>query len=226
MIVAIDGPAGAGKSSVAKEVAKRLGLTYIDTGAMYRALTWKALINKVDINDEADLEKLLLASDIELIPSPEENVLKVYIDGNDVTGEIREPSISSSVSLVSSHRSIRKIMVDKQRIIANTRKGVVMDGRDIGTVVFPNADIKIFLIASIEERANRRFKEQIARGIKSNLENLIQDISLRDQIDTNREVSPLKPADDSIIIDTTHLDYNQVIEKLIEITTKKVSCET
>jgi cytidylate kinase len=224
MIVAIDGPAGAGKSSVAKEIAKRLGLTYIDTGAMYRALTWKAIKNNIDINDEKELESLLQHSEIELIPAPEENILKVFIDGQDVTQEIREPVINNSVSLVSSHRSIRNNMVDKQRKISDLRKGVVMDGRDIGTVVFPNADFKIFLIASVEERAKRRFKEQMAKGIISDLDGLIKDISMRDQFDTNREVGPLKPAEDSIIVDTTHLDYNQVIEKLIGITSKKVSC--
>lgn len=225
MIVAIDGPAGAGKSSVAREVAKRLGLTYIDTGAMYRALTWKAIKRQIDITDEDQLEKLLLVSEIELIPCQEENVLKVYIDGKDVTHEIRETVINNSVSLVSSHRSIRKIMVDKQRNIADSRNGVVMDGRDIGTVVFPNADIKIFLTATVEERAKRRFKEQIEKGITLDIESLIKDISLRDQIDTNREVSPLKPAVDSIIIDTTNLNYDQVIDKLIDITSKSVKCE-
>lgn len=222
MIVAIDGPAGSGKSSVAKEVAKRLGFTYIDTGAMYRALTWKALEKQVNITDEEQLEKLLMTSEIELVPCPEEDILKVYINGKDVTSEIREPAVNNSVSLVSSYRSIRKIMVDKQRNIANLRNGVVMDGRDIGTVVFPNADIKIFLDATVEERAKRRFKEQMEKGISSDIESLIKDISLRDQFDTNREVSPLKPADDSIIIDTTHLDFDQVIDKLIDITSKIV----
>jgi cytidylate kinase len=222
MIVAIDGPAGAGKSSVAKEIARRLGLTYIDTGAMYRALTWKAIKNEVDINEESQMEKLLIGSEIQLLHSPDENILKVFIDGNDVTSQIREPEVNNSVSMVSSHRSVRNMMVNQQRNIANLRKGVVMDGRDIGTVVFPHADIKIFLIASVEERARRRFKEQIEKGIICDLDSLVRDIAQRDKIDTNREVSPLKPAEDSLIIDTTFLSYDQVIDKLLEITAKAV----
>ncbi len=215
MIVAIDGPAGAGKSSVAKEVAKRLGLTYIDTGAMYRALTWKAINNQIDINNEDKLESLLKSSKIELQSSPDG--LKILIDDLDVTREIREPEINNSVSLVSSHKEIRDLMVIKQRNIANLKKGVVMDGRDIGTVVFPNADIKLFLTASVEERAKRRFKEQIEKGIATDMDQLIKDISLRDDTDRNRPVAPLKPADDAIIIDTTKLSYEEVIKKLLSL---------
>lgn len=220
MIVAIDGPAGAGKSSVAKEFASKLNMLYIDTGAMYRALTWKALENNVDISDNKSMELLLKDSKIDLVPSKEENILKVFMDKQDITLAIREPHISKNVSQVSSHKGVRDIMTVKQRNLAENKNGVVMDGRDIGTVVFPNADIKIFLTASVEERAKRRLKEQLNKGIESNLDELIQEISKRDEQDINREIAPLRAAEDSIEVDTTNLTYEQVLIKLIDIANK------
>ncbi|MBC7476191.1 MAG: (d)CMP kinase [Candidatus Sericytochromatia bacterium] len=217
MIIAIDGPAGAGKSSVAKDVAKKLNYTYIDTGAMYRALTWKAIKSNINISDGSQLEKLLKESKIELIPNNEENILKIYLDNNDITEQIRDPLVSNAVSEVSAHKSIRDIMVIKQRNIAQNKNGVVMDGRDIGTVVFPNAEIKIFLTASVEERAKRRFIEQESKGISTDINRLILEISKRDDYDSNRIIAPLKPAHDSIILDTTSLDYGQVVNKFIQI---------
>lgn len=217
MIIAIDGPAGAGKSSVAKELANKLSMLYIDTGAMYRALTWKAITNDIDILDDKAMELLLKDSKIDLVPSKEENRLNVFIDSKDVTKEIREPWVSQKVSQVSSHKSVRDIMTAKQRNLAENKIGVVMDGRDIGTIVFPNADIKIFLTASVEERAKRRFKEQMQKGIATDINELSNEIAQRDEYDMNRTVAPLKPADDSIIIDTTEMDYPQVLQKLIEI---------
>lgn len=223
MIIAIDGPAGAGKSSVAKEFAKRANLTYIDSGAMYRALTWKALTNNLDIDSESELETLLKKSQIKLVPIHEENILKIYIDDIDVTELIREPIVSNSVSKVAAHGKVRDIMVIKQRNVAETQNGVVMDGRDIGTIVFPDADVKIFFTASVEERARRRFKEQIAKGITTDMNELIKDIMSRDKNDMSRTVAPLKPAEDSIILDTTDLDYEEVLAKLSDITKKIMS---
>jgi cytidylate kinase len=192
MIIAIDGPAGAGKSSVAKEFAKRSGYIYIDTGAMYRALTWKALENDKDVKNSYEMKELLNKSTINLVHSNEEMILKIFIDDIDITTQIREPRVSNNVSLVAEHREVREIMVDKQRVIGHSKNGVVMDGRDIGTVVFPDADVKIFFTASVEERARRRFKEQIEKGITTNIDDLIKEISLRDKTDMNRAVAPLK----------------------------------
>ncbi|MFN8577095.1 MAG: (d)CMP kinase [Candidatus Sericytochromatia bacterium] len=223
MIIAIDGPAGAGKSSVAKDLANRLNMLYIDTGAMYRALTWKALNNNIDLSNNNRMELLLKDSKIDLIPIKGQNFLNVLIDNKNITSEIREPLISKNVSQVASHKGVRDIMVVKQRNLAENKTGVVMDGRDIGTVVFPNADIKIFLTASVEERANRRFKEQMEKGITTDIQELINDISNRDHYDMNRAVAPLKPANDSIIIDTTSMNYEEVLEKLIDISKKIIN---
>ena len=175
MIVSIDGPAGAGKSSISKEVAKKLKLTYIDTGAMYRALTYKAIENNIDIFDEKKLEKTLLESEIELVSDFEEDILKIYLDKKEITNEIRTPAVSQAVSEVSTHKKIREIMVQKQRDIANSRGNVILDGRDIGTVVFPFADVKIFLTASVNERAKRRLMELEEKGLEINLDELIKE---------------------------------------------------
>lgn len=219
MIIAIDGPAGAGKSSVAKDLASKLNMLYIDTGAMYRALTWKAVNSNIEVSNNEAMGLLLKESKIDLIPVQETNTLKVLIDNKDITQEIREPKISKNVSQVASHKSVRDIMTVKQRNLAENKSGVIMDGRDIGTVVFPNADIKIFLTASVEERANRRFKEQMEKGITTDINELINEISSRDQYDMNRPIAPLKPAETSIIIDTTNMNYNEVLDKLIDIYT-------
>lgn len=220
MIVAIDGPAGAGKSSVAKEVGKKLGLTYIDTGAMYRALTYKALENNIDISDGNKLEKLLNESEIELVPNFEKNILNIILDKNDITDKIRTPEISQAVSEIATHKKVREIMVYKQRYIAEIRKKVIMDGRDIGTVVFPEADVKIFLTASVIERAKRRAMELESTGINVDMDSLIKDIKNRDKKDSEREVAPLRPADDAIIVDTTELNYEEVILKIADIIEK------
>ncbi len=220
MIVSIDGPAGAGKSSISKEVAKKLKLTYIDTGAMYRALTYKAIENNIDIFDEKKLEKTLLDSEIELVSDFEEDILKIFLDKKEITNEIRTPAVSQAVSEVSTHKKIREIMVQKQRDIANSRGNVILDGRDIGTVVFPFADVKIFLTASVNERAKRRLMELEEKGLEINLDELIKEMKKRDRQDTEREFSPLKPADDAIIVDTTDLKYDEVKDKIVDIIDK------
>ncbi|MEJ8776810.1 (d)CMP kinase [Pseudogracilibacillus sp. ICA-222130] len=214
--IAIDGPAAAGKSTVAKQLAEALSIIYIDTGAMYRALTYVALQNNVSLTDEKALMDILHDTSITLQQSP--NGQLVFVDGKDVTMTIREENVTNHVSLVATHRLIREEMVERQRQLA-ANQNVVMDGRDIGTHVLPDAEVKIFLIASVEERAERRHQENIAKGFSSNLKQLKQEIQERDELDMNREVSPLIKANDAIEIDTTSLSIEQVVEKILAIDT-------
>lgn len=211
--IAIDGPAAAGKSTVAKIVAEKLSYIYIDTGAMYRALTLKALTKNKQLNDEDALTKILLKTNIHLEQSDRGQL--VLLDGVDVTEEIRSQDVTSNVSYVAVHPNIRKEMVQRQRDLAK-RQGVVMDGRDIGTHVLPDADIKIFLIATVEERAKRRHEENFQKGIPSNVADLQKEIQKRDQIDSNREVAPLIKAKDAIEVDTTSLSINDVVNRILE----------
>jgi CMP/dCMP kinase len=212
--IAIDGPAAAGKSTIAKMIAKTLNYIYVDTGAMYRALTYKALNQKVSLIDEQALYDLLMETDIELKPS--ENGQLVFMDHQNVTAEIRNNEVTSSVSEVAKHRLIREEMVRRQQLFAKNG-GVVMDGRDIGTHVLPNAEIKIFMIASVEERAERRHQENLQKGFPSDIEQLKEEIALRDKQDSEREVAPLKKAEDAIEIDTTSLTINQVVDKIMSL---------
>lgn len=217
--VAIDGPAAAGKSTVAKIVAEQFAYIYIDTGAMYRALTLKALTNHINIENENDLYQLLLNSDLVLKPS--ENGQLVFLDGENVTEAIRSSMVTNSVSAVAKHASVRKEMVRIQQELAGNG-GIVMDGRDIGTHVLPNAELKVFLIASVEERAKRRHAENVAKGFPSDLETLKQEIAARDRYDSEREVAPLKKAEDAIEIDTTSLNIHQVAESIISLINERV----
>ncbi|OZU90094.1 cytidylate kinase [Virgibacillus indicus] len=210
--IAIDGPAAAGKSTVAKIVAEKLSYIYIDTGAMYRALTLKALQSSLQLEDEHPLVDLLHFTTIELRQS--ENGQLVFLDDTDVTAEIRSQKVTNNVSYVAKHPEVRKEMVKRQQVLAEKR-GVVMDGRDIGTHVIPDAEIKIFLIATVEERANRRHAENVAKGFSSNLEELKKEIEQRDLIDTKREAAPLIKAEDAIEIDTTALSINDVAEQIL-----------
>ncbi len=212
--IAIDGPAAAGKSTVAKIVAEKLAYIYIDTGAMYRALTYKAIADHVNLEDEDALFNALLTIDIRLVPS--ENGQLVYVDHQDVTMAIRTSEVTNSVSLVAKQEKVRKEMVKRQQEFAK-EGGVVMDGRDIGTHVLPHAEVKIFLLASVEERAKRRHEENIQKGFPSNLEQLKDDIAKRDQIDSEREFAPLKKADDAVAIDTTSLTISDVVGKIMAI---------
>lgn len=214
IIIAIDGPAGSGKSTTARLVAQRLGYTYIDTGAMYRALTLKVIQSGIDPNDENEIAKLAENTRIELFYRNGD--LKVLLDGEDVTEKIRSPQVTSLVSLVSAHPKVRETMVKKQRELGKNG-GVVMDGRDIGTVVFPEADLKIFMKADVKERARRRQKEMESQGFYVELDELIKEIEERDKFDSTREVAPLKKAKDAIEIDTTNL----TIEEQVEIVLKK-----
>ena len=217
--VAIDGPAAAGKSTVAKIVAEQFAYIYIDTGAMYRALTLKALTNHINIENENELYDLLLNSEIILKPSP--NGQLVFLDGQNVTEDIRSSDVTNSVSAVAKHASVRKEMVRIQQELAGNG-GIVMDGRDIGTHVLPHAELKVFLIASVDERAKRRHAENVAKGFPSDLETLKQEIAARDRYDSEREVAPLKKAEDAIEIDTTSLNIHQVAESIISLINERV----
>jgi len=218
--IAIDGPAAAGKSTVAKIVAKQLGYIYIDTGAMYRALTLKAIQNDVDVNNEKELSQLLSKMTIKLVP--ENGVQKVYIDQTDVSEAIRTPEVTRNVSFVAKHSLVREKMVDLQREYG-VDGGVVMDGRDIGTHVLVNAEVKIFMIASVDERAQRRHIENLKNGFESDLDVLKEEIATRDKIDSEREVSPLKKADDAVSLDSTSKSINDVVEEILSIVKEKTN---
>lgn len=211
--IAIDGPAAAGKSTVAKIVANKLNYIYIDTGAMYRAITLKALNSAVDVNNESELEKLLANTTVKLIQSEEGQ--RVLLDNNDVTLDIRTKEVTNNVSYVAQHPKVRVDMVARQQLLAKER-GVVMDGRDIGTKVIPDAEIKIFLIATVDERAKRRHVENLDKGFPSDLEELKKEIEKRDLIDSEREASPLVKADDAIEIDTTSLTIDEVANRILD----------
>ncbi|MFA4992824.1 MAG: (d)CMP kinase [Candidatus Omnitrophota bacterium] len=215
MIVAIDGPAGAGKSTVAKILAKRLGFLYIDTGAMYRALTLKALENNIDINDEDKINELALKVNIDLRSKPDGS-LNVFLDGRDVSLDIRQPRITKFVSDLSKIKGVRQVLVKMQRDLG-LKGDCVLEGRDIGTVVFPNAQKKFFIDASSGVRANRRFKE--LKDLNQNVAevDVANDLANRDKIDSSREVSPLRKAADAIYIDTTELSIEGVVEKMLEL---------
>ncbi|MGG3562620.1 (d)CMP kinase [Neobacillus rhizosphaerae] len=217
--IAIDGPAAAGKSTVAKIVAEKLSYIYIDTGAMYRSLTYKAIVNHVNLEDEASLLDTLLSTTIDLHPSEKGQL--VFLDNKDVTDEIRSAEVTNSVSYVAKHEQVRKEMVRRQQAFA-VGGGVVMDGRDIGTHVLPNAEVKVFLLASVEERAVRRHNENMQKGYPSDLEQLKEEIARRDKIDSEREVAPLKKADDAIEIDTTSLTISDVVEKIMALVLERI----
>lgn len=220
--IAIDGPAAAGKSTVAKKVAQNLSYIYIDTGAMYRALTYKALTTDVDVHNEGQLARVLDETTISLQPS--ENGQIVFLDGKDVTEEIRTNSVTNNVSFVSQHRLVREDMVKRQQEMA-TEGGVVMDGRDIGTVVLPQSEVKVFLLASVDERARRRHEENVKKGFESDLNQLIREIEQRDKIDSEREVSPLVKAEDAVEIDTTSLSIAQVVDKIMTLALERIGTE-
>ncbi|MCI6284921.1 (d)CMP kinase [Selenomonas sp.] len=212
LVVAIDGPAGAGKSTVAKLAAKKLGYTYIDTGAMYRAVAWKTLAERQPVTDALILD---VVKDIDVRLSYDGGVTHVFVDGQEITGEIRTPEVSHIVSQVAALGPVREKMVDLQRKMA-TDGGVLMDGRDIATHVLPDADVKIFLTASIEERAQRRWKEMKEKGYDMSLEDLQRDIAARDKADSEREISPLVQAEDATLLDTTGLSIDEVVAKILE----------
>ncbi|UOQ47561.1 (d)CMP kinase [Gracilibacillus caseinilyticus] len=211
LAIAIDGPAAAGKSTVAKLVAKHLGYVYIDTGAMYRSLTHSVLKHKIDVNNHVQVVNHLHEISIDIDPKQQ-----VYLDQANVTDDIRTEEVTNSVSAVASIAKVREEMVLRQRKLAEKR-GVVMDGRDIGTHVIPDAEVKIFLVASVQERALRRHEENQQKGFHSDLEQIKTDIKQRDKMDSEREVSPLKKASDAIEIDTTSLSIESVTDQILSI---------
>ncbi|MFQ5687837.1 MAG: (d)CMP kinase [Candidatus Scalindua sp.] len=213
MIIAIDGPAGSGKSTVAKRLAERLGFTYLDSGAMYRAFTWKVGRAGIGFSDKEGISKLLNETNIRIDCS--ENGLEVFVDGVNVTREIRQPSITENIHHVSSLEFVRKKMVKLQRDVARG-KDIVAEGRDMCTVVFPDADKKIYMDADIRERAKRRHSEIKTYGDKSDINNVVEDLNQRDHRDSTRQFAPLKRVPDAFYLDTTNLNAEEVVDILIK----------
>lgn len=214
MNIAIDGPAGAGKSTVAQKVAGQLEYVYIDTGSMYRALAWAVLDHQIAIDDEAAVSSLLKENEIQLVR--DQGQQHVYWNDSDVTSLIRTSEVSQYASIVASYASVRELMLQLQRNLAK-QGNVVMDGRDIGTHVLPDAEVKIFLTASIKERADRRWKELLAKGQETDLAELEKEIAERDERDMSREVAPLRQADDAVLVDTTGMTIDQVVNQILKI---------
>jgi cytidylate kinase len=220
-IIAIDGPAGSGKSTIGKLLADHLDYLFVDTGVMYRAVTLAALQQGIDVNNEELVSKLAEEIEITLQTPTEEDGrdCDVLIGNNDVTWDIRDPEVDAHVSIVSAYPAVRKILSSKQRQIG-LRGNVVMMGRDIGTVILPDADLKIYLDASVNERANRRYSERISRGEDVEYEPILEVLRERDMIDSTREIAPLKPADDAIVIDTDGYSIEDVFLKILELRNK------
>jgi cytidylate kinase len=212
--IALDGPAAAGKSTIAKLVAAKLSMIYVDTGAMYRAITYKYLQN----NKDDDFTNLISNTTLSLTYDAEKGQ-RIILDDQDVTDYLRENDVTNNVSYVASKEQVRSFAVEKQQELAS-KKGIVMDGRDIGTVVLPNADLKVYMIASVEERAERRQKDNELRGIDSNIEQLKEEIETRDNYDMNREISPLKKAEDAVELDTTGKSIETVTNEILAMVEK------
>jgi cytidylate kinase len=213
LIVAIDGPAGAGKSTVAKRVAKEMGYTYMDTGAMYRAFAWRVVNEGLDLEHEEELRAALRDTHIEL--AEKDGQAQVLLNGVDVSGWIRTAEISQMASQVSTSRIVRERMVELQREMG-ARGGIVAEGRDIGTVVFPEAEVKVYLDASSNERARRRFEELRGEQSGVSMERTLAEMEQRDRRDKERDVAPLRPADDAVVIDSTGVDVEGVVERIME----------
>ena len=216
LVVAIDGPAGTGKSSVSRGLARALGSRYLDTGAMYRIVTLAALRAGVDLADVAAIEQAAADAEVGVGSDPGED--RAYLGGEDVSAEIRGDAVTRAVSAVSAVPSVRARLVDLQRALAAGGGRVVVEGRDIGTVVLPDADVKIFLTASAEERARRRNEQNIASGLPDDYATVLADVQRRDHLDSTRAVSPLRAADDALVVDTSDMDETQVITYLLELT--------
>ncbi len=220
--IAIDGPAGAGKSTVAKAIAKEYGFIYVDTGAMYRALAYKAINNGIGVKDEERVVEMLSSTELNITYN--EKGQCILLDGEDISDNIRTAQISMGASDISALPPVRQWLLDMQKDIAR-KNNCIMDGRDIGTTILPNADIKVFLTASVEERASRRYKELIAKGEDITLDAVIEDVRTRDYNDSHRAVSPLKKADDAIELNTTELDFNQAVDAIKAIIDKHIGGE-
>lgn len=214
-VIAIDGYSSTGKSSISKEIAKKLELIHIDTGALYRGITFFALENCLNDQQEIDIKSLFSKlNEINLEFVPNNNVLELFLNGKNINQEIREPRVSNNVSIIAKQPEVRDFLLEFQRNLA-AKGGVIMDGRDIGTVILPNADFKFFVTASPEERAKRRFLELQHLGIEASYEEVYQNLVSRDKIDSERDVAPLKQADDAILIDNTNLNKQETIELIL-----------
>lgn len=206
--IAIDGPAGAGKSTISKEIAKKLNIQYIDTGAMYRALTLKVIRANIELNDASKIVNILKKTSIKFINN------HIYLDGDIVDEEIRTNEVSNTVSIIAKIKEVREILVELQRQIAKN-SSVIMDGRDIGSYVLPDADYKFYVTASVEERGKRRYKELLKKGVKTSLEDIIKEIEKRDKIDSTREFAPLVKSPNAIVIDTTNKTIEECVNEIL-----------
>ncbi|MGV0809329.1 (d)CMP kinase [Mycolicibacterium setense] len=218
LVVAVDGPAGTGKSSVSRGLAQALGASYLDTGAMYRIVTLAVLRAGVDLDDAVAVGAVASKAVIGVGTDPGED--RAYLAGEDVSDEIRGDEVTRAVSAVSAVPAVRARLVDLQRELASTGGRVVVEGRDIGTVVLPKADVKIFLTASAEERARRRNTQNIANGLPDDYQTVLADVQRRDHLDSTRAVSPLRAADDALVVDTSDMDQTQVVAHLLDLVTQ------
>ena len=217
--VAVDGPAGAGKSSISKIVAKKLGYLYIDTGAMYRSVTWAVLHNHIDVNNQKAVEALL--PELELTMEASDDSRKVFIAGQDVTDFIRTPQVNNAVSIVASYKGVRQYLVERQRLMAEAG-GVILDGRDIGSVVLPNAELKIYLTASVEARAMRRYLEVKGTVNEQTLEDIKDSVMQRDDMDKNRKESPLIQVEDAVLVDSSEMTFDETVEHILHLVQERI----
>ena len=217
--VAVDGPAGAGKSSISKIVAKKLGYLYIDTGAMYRSVTWAVLHNHIDVNNQKAVEALL--PELELTMEASDDSCKVFIAGQDVTDFIRTPQVNNAVSIVASYKGVRQYLVERQRLMAEAG-GVILDGRDIGSVVLPNAELKIYLTASVEARAMRRYLEVKGTVNEQTLEDIKDSVMQRDDMDKNRKESPLIQVEDAVLVDSSEMTFDETVEYILHLVQERI----
>lgn len=217
--VAVDGPAGAGKSSISKIVAKKLGYLYIDTGAMYRSVTWALLHNHIDVNNQKAVEALL--PELDLTMEASDDSCKVFIAGQDVTDFIRTPQVNNAVSIVASYKGVRQYLVERQRLMAEAG-GVILDGRDIGSVVLPNAELKIYLTASVEARAMRRYLEVKGTVNEQTLEDIKDSVMQRDDMDKNRKESPLIQVEDAVLVDSSEMTFDETVEYILHLVQERI----
>ena len=217
--IAIDGPAGAGKSSISKVVANELGYLYIDTGAMYRGVTWAVLDSHVDVKNQKDVESLLPSLDLTLEPTA--NACKVFIKGQDVTDLIRQQQINENVSTIASYKGVREYLVERQQAMAAVG-GVILDGRDIGSVVLPKAELKIYLTASVDARAKRRWLEVQGTSNEQSLEDIKNNVESRDEMDKNRDESPLVCVEDAIVVDSSNMTFDETVEHILHLVQERI----
>ncbi len=217
--IAIDGPAGAGKSSISKVVANELGYLYIDTGAMYRGVTWAVLDSHVNVKNQKDVESLLPSLDLTLEPTA--NACKVFVKGKDVTDLIRQQQINENVSTIASYKGVREYLVERQQAMAAVG-GVILDGRDIGSVVLPKAELKIYLTASADARAKRRWLEVQGTSNEQSLEDIKKNVESRDEMDKNRVESPLVCVEDAIVVDSSNMTFDETVEHILHLVQERI----